>query len=167
MIISAYLPIQFHSVRGHPFNTYSKFFQNTNISYPLYQGVRNVSFSKDFAYVRMHILMHVVARPLSSELFIYALYCFIYKSRIFLTESSYIVNHRSSCTVFLYFSFINDNIKRRTESCIHVHFMNYIVRQYRYFHLLDGIFEVFICWPGKVFFSVNGRSSNFKLASVD
>ena len=43
--------------RDHPFSTYVKIFGKTNISYPLthaltrtYQGVRNISFSKNFAY---------------------------------------------------------------------------------------------------------------------
>ena len=46
------------SLRGHPLSTYAKFSETTNISKPLirtrmcaYQGVRNVSFSENFAYV--------------------------------------------------------------------------------------------------------------------
>ena len=45
-------------VRNHSFSTYTKFLRKTNISYPLirtrtcaYQGVKNVSFSGNLAYV--------------------------------------------------------------------------------------------------------------------
>ena len=47
-----------HPIRDHSFSTYAKFSEKTNVSYPLirtrtcaYQGVRNVSFSENFAYV--------------------------------------------------------------------------------------------------------------------
>ena len=38
--------------RGHPFSTYAKFFQKLTFRTCAYQGVRNISFSENFACVR-------------------------------------------------------------------------------------------------------------------